>query len=203
MYCSTPRFPILHYLPEFAQTHVRWVSDAILPSYPLSPPSPPALNHRRVKSADLNICTSTSIWICPASRRRRSITFDLWDGPKRFQPTQSLHLTKKSCAMCVLCHFSYVRLFVTLQTVAWQGPLSMGFSKLEYWGGSPCIPSGDLPDPGIKPTRRPSSTKLGGLDLVLEKEPQIHQGSLGTHCYTNWPLIGVLKNLRKTLIWGV
>ena len=40
----TPDFPVLHYLPEFAQTHVHWVSDAIQPSYPLSPPSPPALN---------------------------------------------------------------------------------------------------------------------------------------------------------------
>ena len=37
--CSTPGFPVLHYLPEFAQTHVHWVSDAIQPSHPLSPPS--------------------------------------------------------------------------------------------------------------------------------------------------------------------
>ena len=37
-------FPVLHYLPEFAQTHVHWVSDAIPPSHPLSAPSPPALN---------------------------------------------------------------------------------------------------------------------------------------------------------------
>ena len=37
-----PVFPILRYLQEFAQTHVHWVSDAIQPSYPLSPPFPPA-----------------------------------------------------------------------------------------------------------------------------------------------------------------
>ena len=36
MDCSTPGFPVLHYLPEFAQTHVRWVSDAIQPSHPHS-----------------------------------------------------------------------------------------------------------------------------------------------------------------------
>ena len=42
--CSIPRFPILYCLPEFAQTHVHWVSDAIQPSHPVSPPSPPALN---------------------------------------------------------------------------------------------------------------------------------------------------------------
>ena len=43
MDCSTPGFPVFHSLPEFAQTHVHWVSDAIQPSHPLSPPSP-ALN---------------------------------------------------------------------------------------------------------------------------------------------------------------
>ena len=38
------RFPILHYVPDFAQTHVHWVNDAIQSSHPLSPPSPPALS---------------------------------------------------------------------------------------------------------------------------------------------------------------
>ena len=41
---STPGFPGLHYLLEFAQTHVHWVGDAIQQSHPLSPTSPPALN---------------------------------------------------------------------------------------------------------------------------------------------------------------
>ena len=44
MDCSTSGFPVLHYLSQFAQTHVHWVIDAIQPSHPLSPPSPPALN---------------------------------------------------------------------------------------------------------------------------------------------------------------
>ena len=38
--CSTPSFPVLHYLLEFAQTHVHWVSDAIQPSHALLSPSP-------------------------------------------------------------------------------------------------------------------------------------------------------------------
>ena len=42
--CNTPDFPVLHHLPEFAQTHVHQVSDAIQPSHPLSSPSPPAFN---------------------------------------------------------------------------------------------------------------------------------------------------------------
>ena len=46
MNCSTPGFPVLNHLPEFAhvQTHVHWVDDAIQPSHPLPPASPPALN---------------------------------------------------------------------------------------------------------------------------------------------------------------
>ena len=41
---STPGLPVHHQLPEFTQTHVHWVGDAIQPSHPLSSPSLPALN---------------------------------------------------------------------------------------------------------------------------------------------------------------
>ena len=41
---SMPGFPVLHYLPEFVQTHAYWVGDAIKPSYPLSLAPNPALN---------------------------------------------------------------------------------------------------------------------------------------------------------------
>ena len=54
--------------------------------------------------------------------------------------------------MCVLSRFSRVRLFVTPWTVACQAPLSMGFSRQEYWSGLPCPPAGDLPDSGIELT---------------------------------------------------
>ena len=46
---------------------------------------------------------------------------------------------------------SRVRLFVTLWTVAYQAPPSMGFSRQEYWSGLPFPSPGDLPDPGIEP----------------------------------------------------
>ena len=51
----------------------------------------------------------------------------------------------------VLSPFSHVRLFATPWIVALQAPLSMGFSRQEYWSGFPCPPPGDLPDTGIKP----------------------------------------------------
>ena len=51
MDCSMPGFLVFHYPPEFAQTHVYWVSDAIQPSHPLSSPSPAFnLSHIRVFS---------------------------------------------------------------------------------------------------------------------------------------------------------
>ena len=46
---------------------------------------------------------------------------------------------------------SHVRLFATPWTVAYQAPLSMGFSRQEYWSRLPFPSPGDLPDPGIKP----------------------------------------------------
>ena len=46
---------------------------------------------------------------------------------------------------------SRARLFVTPWTVAYQAPLSMGFSRQEYWSGLPFPSPGDLPDPGIEP----------------------------------------------------
>ena len=46
---------------------------------------------------------------------------------------------------------SRVQLFATPWTVAYQVPLSMGFSRQEYWSGLPFPSPGDLPDPGIEP----------------------------------------------------
>ena len=63
MDCSTPGFRILHYLLEFDQSYVHWVSDAIKPSHPLSPPSP-ALNlsqHQGASSPKSWISGSQSI----------------------------------------------------------------------------------------------------------------------------------------------
>ena len=66
--------------------------------------------------------------------------------------------------MRVLSHFSHD--FATLWTIACQVPLSMRFSRQEYWSGLPCPPPGDLPNPGIFPTHgsnpRPLSPALTG-----------------------------------------
>ena len=46
---------------------------------------------------------------------------------------------------------SHVQLFATPWTVAYQVPLSVGFSRQEFWSGLPFPSPGDLPDPGIEP----------------------------------------------------
>ena len=55
------------------------------------------------------------------------------------------------CVCVCIQLFNHVRLFATPRTVACQSPLSMGFSKQEYWSELPFPPPGDLPNPGIEP----------------------------------------------------
>ena len=64
---------------------------------------------------------------------------DMWSVPKEL-------IIREMCA----CSVSRVWLFVTLQTVAHQAPLSMGLSRQEHWSGLPCPPPGSLPYSGIE-----------------------------------------------------
>ena len=81
--CSTPGFPVLHHLPEFVQTHIYGVSDAIQLSHPLSPPSTPVLNpsqdHVFSNESALHIrwpkYWSLSFSMNPSSDYSRSISF--------------------------------------------------------------------------------------------------------------------------------
>ena len=78
---------------------------------------------------------------------------------------------------------SRVRLFVTPGTVAYQAPLSMEFSREEYWSGLPFPSPGDLPHPGIEPgspalqaegllSEPPGKPKMvGGANSNLESKP--------------------------------
>ena len=61
------------------------------------------------------------------------------------------HLGSPSIVCAVLSHSSHVPLFAILWTVTHQVPLSMGFSKQGYWSRLPCLPLGNLPNPGIEP----------------------------------------------------
>ena len=58
---------------------------------------------------------------------------------------------------------SSVQRFATPWTVAYQVPLSVGFSRQEYWSGLPFPSPGDLPNPGIEPSSLVSSALAGGF----------------------------------------
>ena len=73
----------------------------------------------------------------------------------------------------VLTHFSRVQLFVTLWAVVFQVPLSMGFSRQEYWSGLPFPSPRNLPSPGIELTFL-LHWQLGPLPLASPGKPITH-----------------------------
>ena len=81
-----------------------------------------------------------------------------------WHPCGRMTVRLQACVCAKL--LSHVWLFATLWTVARQAPLSMGFSRQEYWSGLPCPPPGDLPYPGIEPASpAPSARQAGSLPL--------------------------------------
>ena len=84
--------------------------------------------------------------------------------------------------MCVL---SCVWLFATPRTVAHQAPLSMEFSRQEYWSGLPFPSPGDCPDPEIKTESPVSPTLAGGFFTTVppKKRVCVHIPSSGFSVY--------------------
>ena len=72
-----------------------------------------------------------------------------------------------ACAQLLSCD----QLFATPWIVAHWAPLSMGFSRQEFWSGFPFLPPGDLPNPGIKP----SSPSLAGIFFTTEPPGKPHK----------------------------
>ena len=113
--CTMPDFPVLHHLPELAQTHVHWISDAIQPSHPLLSPSPPALNlsqHVISNESALHIrwpeYWSFSFSISPSNEYSGLISFrmdwfDLLAGQETLKSLLQHHSSKAS----ILWHSAY------------------------------------------------------------------------------------------------
>ena len=88
---------------------------------------------------------------------------------------------------------SHVRLFVTPWTVAYQAPLSMGFSRQEYQSGLPFPPPGDLPNPGIEP----GSPALRADALPYEPEETVNQLIGQRSCVGQRQMMQVVIEIRK------
>ena len=109
MDCSMTDFPGLHYLLEFAKTHVRWVSVAIQPSHPVSSPSPPVLNlsqHQGLfKWVSSSLYWSFSFNISPSNEHPRLVSFrmdwlDLLAVQGTLKSLLHLHSLKASILQC-------------------------------------------------------------------------------------------------------
>ena len=113
MNCSTPGLPVHHHIPQFTQTHVHRVGDAIQPSHPLSSPSPPAPNPSQhyisFNESTLHLrwpkYWSFSFSISPSNEHPGLISFrmDLLDLPAVQVTLKSLlqhHSSKASILQC-------------------------------------------------------------------------------------------------------
>ena len=95
-------------------------------------------------------------------------------------PCETIWIWWFLCVMhaCLSC-FSHVWLCVIPWTVACQAPLSMGFSRQEYWSGLPFPPPGDLPNPGIESTSLVSPALASGF-FISSATWEVHFRSLIT-----------------------
>ena len=72
-----------------------------------------------------------------------------------------------TCSVQLPCVLSHVRIFVSPWTAACQSPLSMGFSRQEYWSGSPLLSARNLSYPGIESESLASLALAGGFFTTL------------------------------------
>ena len=93
----------------------------------------------------------------------------------------SKHLVVGLCVY-VLSHFSRVPHFAALWAVALQAPLSVGFSRQEYWTGLPCPLPGDLSDPGIDPASLMYLALVGGFFTTSTSWEALIVGLLRNNC---------------------
>ena len=92
----------------------------------------------------------------------------------------------------MLSCFSHVQLFVTFWTVACQAPLSMGFSRQEYWNGLPYPLPGDLPDSEIELTSLPSPALVGGFFIISAT----YGSSKYFHCGNKFNWMALFQNCK-------
>ena len=104
--------------------------------------------------------------------KRNTVEFQIdWEMPfwllqRSFKLIQQIYLSDTTKCVCLLVSSS-----ATPWTVAFQAPLSMGFSRHKHWSGLPFPSPGSLPDPGIKPSSL--ALQVDSLLSELSGKPQI------------------------------
>ena len=100
--------------------------------------------------------------------------------------------------LCVLHHFSCVGLFAIPWTAAHQAPLSMGFSRQEYWSGLAFPSSEDLPYRGVNPTSLTSPALAGGLFTTSATWEALHYCPKILVSVEFWMLIKVVNKFKPS-----
>ena len=179
MDCSTPGLPVHHQLPEFTQTHVHWVSDAIQSSHPLLSPSPPTFNLSQHQGLFKWVSSLHQVaqvlefqYSCNYSYLKKKtiiltlylllllVAYNYWvvgialAFSQAFCTFTHLLLTTPSiCAYKLLLQLCPMNLW----TIAHQAPLSMGFCRQEYWSGCHAFLQGIFLTLGLNPCLRSPS----------------------------------------------
>ena len=160
---STPGLPVHHQLPEFTQTHVHRVGDAIQPSHLLSSPSPPAPNPSQHQSLFQWVNFShevAKVLVMPSAAAAAAKSLQSCptlcnpiDGSPPGSPVPGI-LQARTLEWVAISFsnawkwkvkaksLSRARLPATPWTAAPQSPQSMGFSRQEYWNGVPLLSLG-------------------------------------------------------------
>ena len=152
--CSPSASPKVSYTPTHTHTHTHTPQASKESQWPWM---------QKERENALGVCTPFSNYLCPSGERTAICMLapvSSWLRVARWvnslccpvKSAEKLHqVGSHSPCVCMLSCFSRVRLFVTAWTVAHQASLSVGLPRQEYCRGLPCLPPGDLPDPGIKP----------------------------------------------------
>ena len=109
---SMPGLPVHHQLPEFTQTHVHWVGDAIQPFHHLSSPSPPALN--------LSQHQSLFQWVSSLNYMAKVLEFQLQNQSYQWTPRTDLHISDKCCDFLLCAALKQRWKFPGFDPLCWQ-----------------------------------------------------------------------------------
>ena len=96
---STPGLPVHHQLPEFTQTHVHWVADAIQPFHPLSSPSPPAIN--------LSQHQGLFKWVSSLHQVAKVLEFQL-----QYQSLHKATIKQSYCCLFIINHYLCKKIWI-------------------------------------------------------------------------------------------
>ena len=182
-----------------------------------SPSMTPSINPQMRAWTRLQMIPTSGLWVFQLNSRHCRADI----SPPQYSLSEIL--THRNCErnVCTLSRFSRVWLFATLWTVAHQAPLSMGFSRQEFWSGLSRPPPEDIPDPLIKLASLTSPALAGRFfttsatwespwEIVNHCYYCFEPLSFGTICYTaidNWyvclPEVSLSKSLRHfSLYWA-